>query len=82
MMSISASIVKIGLLGCLLAGCVGVASAQSRYFDNWPAGVAPAEVGKKLAEHFLTSSDAVHEDGVLCGGGDLVWGAAVCGADA
>src|ERR1700679_943510 len=46
---------KIGLLGCLLAASVGLASAQSGYFDNWPAGVAPQEVGKHLAEHFVTS---------------------------
>jgi len=46
---------RIVLGGCLLAGCVGVASAQESYFDNWPKGVAPAEVGKNLAEHFLTS---------------------------
>src|SRR5260370_29039379 len=41
---------------CLLVGCVGLASAQENYFDNWPAGVAPQEVGKHLAEHFVTSA--------------------------
>src|SRR6202789_2709909 len=46
---------KIGLLGCLLAASVGLASAQSGYFDSWPAGVAPQEVGKHLAEHFVAS---------------------------
>src|ERR1700755_1319102 len=46
---------RIGLLGCFVAGCLGVASAQEG-FDNWPAGVSPQEVGKHLAEHFVTSS--------------------------
>src|SRR4051794_8664069 len=26
--------------------------AQSDYFDNWPAGKSPKEVGKRLAENF------------------------------
>ena len=55
MMPLSVSISRIGLLGCVLAGGVGVASAQGGYFDNWPAGVSPTEVGKKVAEHFLTA---------------------------
>jgi unsaturated rhamnogalacturonyl hydrolase len=51
---------RIGLLGCLVAGCLGVAQAQSSetqstLFADWPAGVAPKEVGKNLAEHFVTS---------------------------
>jgi len=46
---------KILLRGCLLAGWVGLASAQENYFDSWPAGVSPKEVGKNLAEHFVTS---------------------------
>ena len=29
--------------------------SQNYFSDMGPAGVAPAEVGKKLAEHFLTS---------------------------
>src|SRR6202046_1798044 len=43
------------LFGCLLMGSVGLGSAQENYFDTWPAGVAPQEVGKALAEHFVTS---------------------------
>ena len=46
---------RIVLGGCLLVSAVGLASAQENYFDNWPAGVAPQEVGKNLAEHFVTS---------------------------
>jgi len=48
---------RIVLGGCLLVGCVGVASAQENYFDNWPAGVAPQEVGKHLAEHLIGPRD-------------------------
>jgi rhamnogalacturonyl hydrolase YesR len=29
--------------------------AQGAYFSNWPAGTSPQEVGKRLAEHFVTS---------------------------
>ncbi len=45
--------------GLMIAGWVlGVASCavgQEDYFSNWPAGVAPQEVGKRVAEHFVTS---------------------------
>jgi len=30
-------------------------SAPTDYFTNWPAGSSPQEVGKRLAEHFVTS---------------------------
>ncbi|MGH9818955.1 MAG: glycoside hydrolase family 88/105 protein [Pyrinomonadaceae bacterium] len=32
---------------------VGPASSQSNYFDAWPAGTSPGEVGKRLAENFV-----------------------------
>jgi unsaturated rhamnogalacturonyl hydrolase len=28
---------------------------ENSYFTNWPAGLSPQEVGKKVAEHFVTS---------------------------
>jgi rhamnogalacturonyl hydrolase YesR len=34
---------------------VASATAQQNYFTNWPAGTAPADVGKRLAEHFVVS---------------------------
>jgi unsaturated rhamnogalacturonyl hydrolase len=46
---------KLLLSVCLLLGCMGVTGAQDNYFASWPAGVAPQEVGKALAEHFVTS---------------------------
>lgn len=33
----------------------GSLSAQENYFNNWPAGTSPQEVGKRVAEHFVTS---------------------------
>jgi rhamnogalacturonyl hydrolase YesR len=34
------------------------AAAQNNYFTDWPAGTSPAEVGKRVAEHFVTSPHA------------------------
>jgi rhamnogalacturonyl hydrolase YesR len=36
---------------------IGIAPlfAQEDYFSNWPAGTSPQEVGKRVAEHFVTS---------------------------
>ena len=31
----------------------GSATAQSNYFDKWPAGTSPKEVGKRVAENFV-----------------------------
>ena len=38
------------------------AAAQTNYFTDWPADTSPAEVGKRVAEHFVTSphSDPKH----------------------
>jgi unsaturated rhamnogalacturonyl hydrolase len=45
-------LVALNLMLC--AGAVTVA-AQQDYFGTWPAGSSPQEVGKKLAEHFVSS---------------------------
>ena len=34
------------------------AAAQTNYFTDWPAGTSPAELGKRMAEHFVTSPHA------------------------
>jgi unsaturated rhamnogalacturonyl hydrolase len=48
-------VLKLVLSGCVLfCGSTGV-WAQTDYFNNWPAGTSPQEVGKALAEHFVTS---------------------------
>lgn len=46
---------RLVLGGCLLMSGLGAAVAQDQNFNNWPAGVSPQEVGKALAEHFVTS---------------------------
>src|SRR6202790_4116412 len=33
-------------------------AAQTSYFSDWPAGTSPAEVGKRVAEHFVISPHA------------------------
>lgn len=43
----------VGVAG-LLSGSV-LAAGQTAYFDNLPVGTSPREVGKSLADHFLTS---------------------------
>ncbi|MDR3727817.1 MAG: glycoside hydrolase family 88 protein [Terracidiphilus sp.] len=44
------------LSGALLFGLTLPAIAQGNdYFTNWPKGTSPQEVGKKVAEHFVTS---------------------------
>ncbi len=34
------------------------AVAQTDYFTDWPAGTSPAEIGKRVVEHFVTSPHA------------------------
>jgi unsaturated rhamnogalacturonyl hydrolase len=44
------------LMGALVSGSASFAVAQEAdYFSNWPKDASPQEVGKKLAEHFVTS---------------------------
>ena len=44
---------------CLILVAVPFASGQRKYFTNWPEGYSPQEVGKRVAEHFVTSP---HQD--------------------
>ena len=46
---------KIVAVGILISGGAAIATAQTDYFSNWPAGSAPQDVGKRVAEHFVTS---------------------------
>ena len=43
------------LIPILLLVAAGPLVAQNVYFGNWPVGTSPQEVGKRLAEHFVTS---------------------------
>jgi len=46
---------RLALISSLIvAGAIPMV-AQENYFTNWPAGSAPVDVGKRLAEHFVTS---------------------------
>ncbi len=49
------SIIKFIALALLLPAAAVTLSAQPDYFSNWPAGRSPQEVGKRLADHFVTS---------------------------
>ena len=39
----------------ILALTVSANAQDSSYFTNWPTGVSPQEVGKRVAEHFVVS---------------------------
>ena len=44
------------LLTAVMVSSCGVAFGQAQdYFNNWPKGTSPQEVGKLLSEHFVTS---------------------------
>ncbi len=47
--------IKIVALGLLLSAGTLTLSAQTDYFNNWPAGRSPEDVGKRLADHFVSS---------------------------
>ncbi len=46
---------KIAALSLFFSLTTMVAPAQQDYFSNWPEGRSPQEVGKRVAEHFVTS---------------------------
>lgn len=46
---------KLAAFSLVLALAAIMASAQQDYFSNWPDGRSPQDVGKRLAEHFVTS---------------------------
>jgi len=46
---------EVALVGLMLVLGAAAAVAQQDYFGNWPEGRSPQDVGKHLAEHFVTS---------------------------
>src|SRR3974390_307213 len=46
---------KLAALSLIMSLAAVMASAQQDYFSNWPKGVSPEDVGKRVAEHFVTS---------------------------
>ncbi len=59
MMTGSRKILLALAVGILMFAMGQYGSAQQTYFENWPAGSSPKEVGKRVAEHFVTSP---HQD--------------------
>ena len=48
-------VLKLAALAWLLPAAAVALGAEQDYFSNWPAGRSPQEIGKALAEHFVTS---------------------------
>ena len=44
---------------CLLLIAIPYCFGQQKYFTNWPAGYSPDEIGRRVAEHIVTSP---HQD--------------------
>src|SRR5258708_14800002 len=49
------SLTMIVAVAVLLPMGVVDSAAQQDYFTNWPTGSSPQEIGKRVAEHFITS---------------------------
>ncbi len=58
------SVLKVAALAWLLPAAAISLGAQQDYFSNWPAGHSPQEIGKALAEHFV-SSPHQHPSGAI-----------------
>ncbi len=73
---------KFSVLALLLPVAVSAIaqSAQQDYFSNWPQGRSPQEVGKALAEHFVTSPHQ-HNPGTIFYGEVGTWYGALTFAD-
>ena len=41
------------LAGLMIMGLAGVATAENKEFTNWPAGISPQEIGKKIAKDMI-----------------------------
>ncbi|MBV9623173.1 MAG: glycoside hydrolase family 88 protein [Acidobacteria bacterium] len=52
-------LIALGVLLVILPVAIPQGAAQQKYFGSLPLGSAPEEVGKRLAEHFVTSP---HQD--------------------
>ncbi len=77
------SVLKFAALALLLpAAAITVAAqtAQQDYFSNWPQGRSPQEIGKAVAEHFVTSPHQ-HSPGTIFYGEVGTWYGALTFAD-
>jgi len=50
--------IQVAAVALLILTLALPAAAQTNYFTDWPAGTSPAEVGKRVAEHFVISPHA------------------------
>jgi unsaturated rhamnogalacturonyl hydrolase len=66
------SLLKIAAITLLVPVAATTVHAQQDYFSNWPAGRSPQEVGKALAEHFVTSPHQ-HSPGTIFYGEVGTW---------
>ena len=65
-------VLKLAALAWLLPAAAVALGAEQDYFSNWPAGRSPQEVGKALAEHFVTSPHQ-HSPGTIFYGEVGTW---------
>jgi unsaturated rhamnogalacturonyl hydrolase len=63
-------LLRIVIATTLLPIGAATAGAQQEYFTNWPAGTSPQEVGKRLAERFITSP---HQNSTIFYGEVATW---------
>ncbi len=62
---------KVAVFALLLPLGTATLWAQQDYFSNWPAGDSPQQIGKAVAEHFVTSPHQGH--GTIFYGEDGTW---------
>ena len=75
------SVLKFAALALLLPAAIAAAqSAPQDYFSNWPQGRSPQEIGKAVAEHFVTSPHQ-HSPGTIFYGEVGTWYGALTFAD-
>ncbi|HTW61300.1 MAG TPA: hypothetical protein VMD55_05780, partial [Terracidiphilus sp.] len=46
---------RLAIFASLVSALILPAAAQQDYFSNWPPGDSPQEIGKRVAEHFVSS---------------------------
>jgi rhamnogalacturonyl hydrolase YesR len=66
------AVMRFAVLFMLLPAAAIQLAAQQDYFGNWPAGRSPQEVGKALADHFVTSPHQ-HSPGTIFYGEVGTW---------
>jgi unsaturated rhamnogalacturonyl hydrolase len=71
---------RLSILCSLALTSLSPALAQQDYFSNFPAGDSPQEVGKRVAEHFVTSPHQ-HSPGTIFYGEVGTWYGALTFAD-